>query len=732
MQLGLNEDQTLLVDSFEKFFEEESSIERVRAAEATGFDPALWAAIGSMGLLAMRVPGDAEFSLFDTALIAEIAGKYLASVPLVEGILAARLLAAVEAGEDLLESLVAGTAVIVFFPKEPEPGVSAIIPGGAVADGVVFLSGDELRYAAPETKAVAPQNHADQAPADWVLVGENAVESRVLASGSEWRRCALQAFEEWKLLTAAMLNGLSRQSVMMAAQYVSEREQFGRPVGSFQGVAHPLADRITDIEGSRLLLWSAIEDISDGSSGAAARISMAYWWAAKSSSDAVQRALHSFGGYGLTNEYDIQLYHRRAKGLSLVLGDPADELLKAGKRAWCNADTVLPDAGMTTISFSLGDEAQAFAEETRQFFKEHITPEWQANSHYSYDGHDWALNRKMGLQKLLFPTWEKEFGGRGADRYVGAAAMEVWDAFGVTSHAQSVSNMVGKVIAKFGTDELKARYLPAIAAGEEISCLGYSEPSSGSDSFAARTKAVRDGDHWVINGQKMFTSGGNLASHVLLLTRTDPDAPKHAGLTLFVIPMDAEGIEVHPVHTYQEERTNATFYTDVRVPDWCRIGEVNDAARIFGWALSLEQGGAGFYGPHRGLVEACVEWGGSAVVGGRPALENDRVLERMARCHTHALISKLLYYRTLWLLEEGITDRAAGPMSKVFSSETFLRDATDLFDLTAPRSLLRGRDALGEIELAARHASATTIYAGTSEVHRSQIAEKALGLPRSR
>jgi 3-oxochol-4-en-24-oyl-CoA dehydrogenase len=230
----------------------------------------------------------------------------------------------------------------------------------------------------------------------------------------------------------------------------------------------------------------------------------------------------------------------------------------------------------------------------------------------------------------------------------------------------------------------------------------------------------------------MFTSGANLASHVLLLARTDPEAPKHQGITLFVVPMNSPGIEIHPVYTYQDERTNTTFYSDVRIHDSYRVGPINGGAEVLAWALTLEQGGGGFYGYHRHLVKAAVRWARESRRNGRPAIEDPRVLERLARTHVHARVSALIYYRSLWLQYGRAGDRAAGPMSKLFSSEAFLRDATDLLDLAAPETLLRGKHCAGIIELGSRHASVTTIYAGTSEVHRSQIAEKALGLPRSR
>lgn len=731
MRLAFTTEQQLLIDTFTRFFAEHSSMKRVRECAPLGFDAKLWRELGNLGLFAMRLPGEEGMGLLDTALVMMAAGRQLASGPLAEGILATRLLSQAVPDDPLIERAASGSSVVLFCPTvaTAEP---LIVPGGAIADHVIVFCNESLYLWEPASQRSSPANHADQPLARLASGIHGAVSGRLLLAGEAARALYEATLEEWKILTAATLVGLARQAIVLASDYARDRIQFGRPIGSFQGVSHPLADRLIDVEGAELLVYSSLAKMATGAQDAAAETSMAYWWAAQASNDAVQRALHSFGGYGLTNEYDIQLYHRRAKNLALVLGDPSTELLRAGSRAWLDECTASPNVGPVNVEFSLGEEADAFALETRQFFEKELTAEYRENAHFSFDGHNWELNRALGAQRLLFPTWSVEYGGRGANGYVAAAMLAVWDEFDVTSHAQGVSNMVGHVIARFGCGQLKERYLPELSAGRIISSLGYTEPSSGSDVFAARTRAVRDGDGWLINGQKIFTSGANLASHVLLLTRTDPDAPKHRGITLFIVPLDAPGVEIRPIHTFQEERTNATFYSDVRVPDWARLGAVNGGAEVLSWALSLEQGGGGFCGPHQRVVTEAVAWAKRTVRNGRSVLHDSLILARLARAQVHARISQLLFYRSLWLLQEGRADRAAGPMSKLFSSEAFLRDATDLFDLTAPDSLLRGKRGLGYVELSGRHATATTIYGGTSEVHRSQVAENALGLPRSR
>jgi alkylation response protein AidB-like acyl-CoA dehydrogenase len=185
--------------------------------------------------------------------------------------------------------------------------------------------------------------------------------------------------------------------------------------------------------------------------------------------------------------------------------------------------------------------------------------------------------------------------------------------------------MIGHIVQIFGTPELKEEVLLRMGRGEISACLGYTEPSGGSDAFAAKTRAVRDGDEWVINGQKMFTSGAEYASYVIMITRTDPEAPKHKGITIFLVPLNHPGIEIHPVHTFMDERTNATFYADVRIPDRYRMGPVNGGAKVLAAALSLEHGGGHFHEYIREMEEEALAWARETDRDGRKAIEDTDV-----------------------------------------------------------------------------------------------------------
>jgi alkylation response protein AidB-like acyl-CoA dehydrogenase len=181
-----------------------------------------------------------------------------------------------------------------------------------------------------------------------------------------------------------------------------------------------------------------------------------------------------------------------------------------------------------------------------------------------------------------------------------------------------------------------------------------------------------------------------------------------------------------------DERTNATFYTDVRIPDRYRMGEVNAGAKVLAAALSLEHGGGHFHEYIREMTDEAVTWARETDRDGHPAIEDADVLARLAATQVHVNVGEGLSCKAVWTRLAKEKDLAYGPASKVFSTEAFITDSADLLDMTAPHSLLRGKDGLSVIEKGYRHATATTIYGGTSEVMRSMIAERRLGLPRSR
>ena len=735
MNFELTDDQEMVRDTFARFLDENSSVARVRAAMPSGgFDADLWKGLAELGALGVRVPEEAGglgLGLFDATLLMEEAGRTLVSGPLAETLVATRLLALLGGDQvaDLLGRVLGGEAVATLAFHDAAVQPVQWIAGGLVAEAVVARLGDEIILVSVPAEARKAEENLASTPIEEI---DLAAHPRVtLASGAEALTTFAGAVEEWKLLIAAGLAGIGREALKLAAAYACERQQFGQPIGTFQGISHPLADLICEVDGGKFLVWKAIRDIHDAAPTAAAAVSLAAWWNAGACARTVAQALHTFGGYGLTTEYDIFLFNLRAKAWPLVLGDPARLLEEAGRRLYSGEAAALPEVGECPIDFDLGDDARAITAEINAFFEANVTPEMREKFHYSWEGYNPELNRKLAEANLLYLGLPKDVGGRGLPPYAKIAAMDAFEHQGYNNPAANVAQMVALIIHRFGTDELKQDVLGKIMNGEVICSLGYSEPGSGSDVFAAQCRATPDGNGWRIDGTKMFTSGANLASYVLMLCRTNTEVPKHKGLTMFIVPLKAEGVTIQPVYTFQDERTNITFYDGVKIPDSYRLGEVDGGVRTMSASLELEHGG-GFSKVIRAMLKAAEELCREISHAGRPLIEDGSAQQRLARTTANLWVSDMLTFRSQWTIAEKKPNHAYGPMAKMFSSEKFLSDSRDLIDLTAPLSLSKREGAAALINQCYRHAQGTTIYGGTSEVHRSMIAERGLGLPRTR
>ncbi|OCC24709.1 hypothetical protein MB02_04320 [Croceicoccus estronivorus] len=695
MNLDLDEQQMLMAETADRFFRARSSMDEARAADA-GIAMTLWQEAVEMGFIAMRMPEDAggsDVGLMDAALVCEAAGRVVAPIPIADSMAAYRLLAKLNSptAHEMTGSI--ADTPLAFHPQD-----SATI---------LSCEGGEIIATSPS--------------------GERAV----VAQGNEISTLFEAAWEECGLLRTSYLIGATTEAIELASAYACERTQFERPIGSFQGVAFPLAESITDIEGARLLTWHAICTLASGSNKAAALIPMAQWWTAKSARTAATRSLRTFGGYGLSLEYDIHLYFKAINRMALAEGDPDKLLLTVGKRLWHGEKVSLPDAGEPGIETGLGAEAEAFAEEVRQFFKAEMTPELQAKAHHSTEGHDPDFHLKLAAAGLAYPDWPKKWGGREVSAMAVTALGRVFEEYRWTRVPIGCSNMGARMVMKFGSPELQEEVLPPIIQGRALSCLGFTEPGSGSDMFAARTRATRDGDDWIISGQKMFTTGAHISDYVLLIARTNPDKPKHRGITIFFFPMNLPGVSIQPVHTLQDERTNITFYDEVRVPDRYRLGEVDGGLNVMAAAMEIEHGGEGYHINHRSLMEAVEQWTHAPDSHGKRPIDDPTVLTAVARVATHLEIADLLCRRATWAGSVGAGSRASGPMAKLFATEIYMHDAADMVALAAPASLHHETSALSEIEDRHRQSISQTIYGGTSEVHRGIIAQYALNLPRA-
>jgi alkylation response protein AidB-like acyl-CoA dehydrogenase len=380
------------------------------------------------------------------------------------------------------------------------------------------------------------------------------------------------------------------------------------------------------------------------------------------------------------------------------------------------------------MDFALPEHVEDYRQELRRIIGEHVTPEVTDRQHRSGTFNSPELNKALAERGFI----ERAIPGLGR-----GDPIELWVLFNELEKAgapyDGLANavMIAGVVTHVGTEWQKEQVLPGIISGDELICLGYSEPDYGSDVASIVTRAVRDGDEWVINGAKMWTTMAHVADWVILLTRTDLDLPKHRGLTMFMLPMSTPGISVEPVRTMATERTNATFYDNVRAGDEWVLGEVNGGWRVMTVALAFERGVMGGTNVPVPLLRHFRHW-----AEGIGLMDDPLVRQRLARVAIDSEVGKLLTQRAAWMAATGQLPGVEGSMTKVFASEAYQKASRWLQEMAGPEGLLQfhepGAAADGWVEWDARHCPVMTIYGGTSEINRNNVAERHLGLPRAR
>lgn len=385
------------------------------------------------------------------------------------------------------------------------------------------------------------------------------------------------------------------------------------------------------------------------------------------------------------------------------------------------------------MDFRESERIRAIRAEARAFAEQQVTDAVRDHEYRSGDGVNLAIHRAMGARGWVLPRFPRDAGGAGMTAGEADALFFELAVAGVPKVGVLTTNIPAKAIREFGSDELKAEVLPSVAAGDSLICLGYTEPESGSDVAAAKTRAVSDGDHWIINGQKVFTTFAHLARYCFLLARTDLNAPKHKGLTMFLIPLSSAGIEIHPVATLGGERTNIVYYSDVSLPDRYRVGEVNDGWRVLRVALEEEHtGGLQF---EAALISDSMErWANTEGPDHTKPIADQTVRNSIARIRITNEVARLLGALQSYRLDNGIPLGLVGPMAALYGTESYLKCAQRALDLCGPAGIVRRGEprAVGNgiIEHFYRAAIGATIYGGTSEIMREQIATRGLGLPR--
>lgn len=400
------------------------------------------------------------------------------------------------------------------------------------------------------------------------------------------------------------------------------------------------------------------------------------------------------------------------------------------------------------MDFAVEDELADHRERARAWIAAHADPEWSAIQKKTGQNHTPALHALLAEHGIYAAGWPAEYGGSDVSVDFARALLQEFARIGVKHDGWSTTSLVLNTLLDVGTEQQKQTYIPAGLRGEVIIALGYTEPGSGSDVAAASSRAVRDADGWVINGQKMFTSTGDQASHIFMLTRTNTEVPKHKGLTMFLVPTGTEGFSWTPVHTLGGQITTSTFYTDLTVPDSARIGAVDGGWSVMHAALVYERGGgigarppsgtSGNVGSQRSeLVRRVAQWSQQNTrPDGSRIWDDGSVKERFGRIAMESEVYKLLWMRSSWIAATGGAPGTEGSAAKLYMTEREQRHHWDLLDILGSGAVL-GRYAddaplQAAVEEAFRYGVVGTVYGGSSEIMREIVAERQLGLPRIR
>ena len=339
----------------------------------------------------------------------------------------------------------------------------------------------------------------------------------------------------------------------------------------------------------------------------------------------------------------------------------------------------------------------------------------------------------LAAANLLGVGWPEEYGGRGFSAIEQHIFFEEAKRLNVPIPLVTL-NTVGPTIMQFGTDEQKQKFLPAILAGAVEFAIGYSEPSAGSDLAALRTTAVRDGDEYVINGQKMFTSGAGNADYIWLAARTDPEAKRHKGISLFIVPTSSPGFSHRPLHTMPGISTYYTFYDDVRVPASALVGAENEGWQLVTTQLNFERAALGTLGALEPLFEKTLRWAVNTEMDGARVIDQPWVQLALARVEAQVAAYKLVNLRVNAAMTNGALEMGEASAAKVFGTELTQRVAGELMEILDRNGCRSGHDAplRGALESSMRIAVLNTFGGGANEIQRTIIAMAGLGMPRDR
>lgn len=672
----------------------------------------VWSAAAEGGWLGLAVAedhGGSGFGLAELAVVLEAQGHELCPGPFLPSAAAAVVIdrcAPESVRAQLLPGLVDGSQVgalaisgkVTVGSDNAATGECPAVLGAPDADLLVIVAGEDVAVvdatAHGVTVTALESLDTTRSVGTVALQGVSVAEDRLL------RGAARKARTVFRILASAEAVGVSWASLNMAVEYAKVREQFGRTIGTFQAVKHHAANMLVNAEVTTAATWDAARaDDLDGAWFAAA---VAASHAIRTQIFNAQNNIQLHGGIGFTWEHDAHLYLRRARTLAALMaeaGDPLLDVVDAQRSGQAHG-----------ASFTLPAEAEQHREQAREAVKTlQSLPAEQQRDFLVDSGY-------------LVPHWPKPW-GRAADVLEQLVIEEEFR--GVERPDLGITGWVTLTIAQAGTDEQRERWVEPVLRGQVMWCQLFSEPNAGSDAAAVKTSAKKVDGGWRVTGQKVWTSLAHMCQWGLATVRTDPDAPKHAGVTMMAIDMNAPGVTVNPLKGLTgHSHFNEVFFDDVFVPDSDVVGDVNKGWLVARATLGNERisigGGSG--GTTGFAVEDLVK-----LLDDAPADTAAHYLHRAGEviAETHTL--RLLNLRRVTRAIAGSEPGPEGNVTKLLVAESGQRLTELAMELAGPAPVVGQAPTLTLAYLGNR---AMTIAGGTSEITRNTIAERILGLPR--
>lgn len=671
----------------------------------------IWSAakdLGWTGLAIAEEHGGSGYGLAELAVVTECLGRQLSPGPFLSSVSAAvvidrcapesvraELLPGLASGETTAALGVSGT--ISVDSDQLATGECSAVLGAPDAGLLVLAAGEDVVVVDPTADGVTvtPLEALDTTRS----IGSVALTSVSIPADRVLRGAARNARTVFRILASAEAVGVSWAALDMAVEYAKVREQFGRTIGTFQAVKHHAANMLVNAETATAATWDAAR--SDDLDSAWFPAAVAAALAIRAQVFNAQNNIQLHGGIGFTWEHDAHLYLRRARTLAALMADGADPVLDVveGQRrgqAHGASFTIPPESeqyrgpareAAATVRALPADQQRDFLVESG-----YLVPHWPT---------PWGRAANV-LEQLVI---EEEFAG-------------------IERPDMGITGWVALTIAQAGTDDQRERWVEPVLRGQAMWCQLFSEPGAGSDAAAVRTSAKKVDGGWRVTGQKVWTSLAHICQWGLATVRTDPDAPKHAGVTMMAIDMNAEGVTVNPLRGITgDAHFNEVFFDDVFVPDADVVGDVNK-----GWLVARAT---------LGNERISIGGGSGAPTGTTPdhlvkLLDNSpdtaamyvrRAGEVIADIHTLRLLNLRRATRAIAGTEPG----PEGNVTKLLVAESGQHLTELAFELAGTAAVIEQTAQLTRSYLGNR---AMTIAGGTSEITRNTIAERILGLPR--